>query len=397
MSVKQAVILAGGLGARLRPLTETIPKPMIPINGRPFLEYLIELLKKNGIEEVVILSGYLAEKITEYFGDGSKFGLLIKYSIGTVEDETGARIHNAADMLHDEFLVMYGDNYWPMNLPKMLNFYRSKNVLAMTTVYNNKDGAGEYGFENNIAVGADGRVIFYDQTRQDERLNGTEIGFFILNKKVLEMMPADNFSFQTVIFPKLIEQNQLIGYRTDHPYYPITNIEYLKRAESFLAHKKVIFLDRDGVINKKMPSHDYVKKWEEFEFLPSVIPALKLLKSNGYVFYIVTNQRGISRGLMTIEDLNDIHRRMNEELMKNNIEVNAIYYCPHSSDDDCECRKPKPGMFFQAAREHHLNLSEAIYIGDDETDRQAGEAAEVKTFLVSSDKDLWQIAVEIIK
>ena len=88
-SIKQAVILAGGRGERLKPITDTIPKPMVPINGKPFLEYLVELLKENGIEEIVMLLGYLPDKITEYFGDGSKFGVRIRYSVGAVEDEGG--------------------------------------------------------------------------------------------------------------------------------------------------------------------------------------------------------------------------------------------------------------------------------------------------------------------
>ena len=105
--IKQAVILAGGKGERLKPLTDTLPKPMVPVNGRPFLEYLVELLKNNGIEEIVMLLGYRPEKITEHFGDGTKFGVNIKYSIGAVEDETGTRIKNAKGLLKDKFLLMY--------------------------------------------------------------------------------------------------------------------------------------------------------------------------------------------------------------------------------------------------------------------------------------------------
>ena len=117
--IKQAVILAGGLGTRLRPITDKIPKPMIQFHGKPFLEYLIELLKEQGIEEIILLLGYLSEKVVEYFGDGDKFGIKILYSISPVEDDTGLRIFKAKDIIKDEFLLLYCDNYWPLNLQKM--------------------------------------------------------------------------------------------------------------------------------------------------------------------------------------------------------------------------------------------------------------------------------------
>ena len=116
VSVKQAVKLAGGRGTRLKTLTDNLPKPMISINKRPFLEYLIDLLKENGIEEVVLLLGYLPKKIMEYFGNGSTFGIKIKYSIGDISFETGKRIKNVEELLDNNFLLMYCDNYWPLNL-----------------------------------------------------------------------------------------------------------------------------------------------------------------------------------------------------------------------------------------------------------------------------------------
>ena len=104
------------------------------------MEYLIELLRKNGIEEVVLLLGYLPEKIVEHFGDGKKFGLNIKYSITDVEDETGRRLKKAEHLLDEKFLLMYSDNYWPMDLKKMAAYYDLKGKTGLMTVYNNRDG-----------------------------------------------------------------------------------------------------------------------------------------------------------------------------------------------------------------------------------------------------------------
>lgn len=393
--IEQAVILAGGLGTRLKPLTDNLPKPMIPINGKPFLEYLIEMLKNNGIKDVVPLLGYLPDKIIDHFGDGSKFGVKMKYSVGDVSFETGTRIKNAGGLLNNNFLLIYSDNYWPMNLKKMTNFYHNKNLEAMVTVYNNKDGSAEYGFQNNMLISKDRLVLEYDKTKKDSSFNAIDMGFFILNKKILNLMPEHNFSFEREMFPKLIEKEQLCAFTTDHPYYYITNQNTLERTKKFLEPKKVIFLDRDGVINKKAPEHDYIKKWDEFEFLPDAIKAIELLNKNNYQIYIITNQRGIARGLMTENDLENIHNNMKKELSEHNSKINGIYCCPHSKDDNCECRKPKPGMFYQAAREHYLDLTKTFFVGDAESDLQAGEAADIKTYLVTLEKNLFDIVVEI--
>ena len=117
----QAVILAGGRGSRLRPLTDTMPKPMLPFHGKPFLEYLVEHLKEQGFEKVLLLLGYLPEVIMDHFGDGGSFGLRVEYSVTDVEDDTGRRLQLAAAKVDPCFLLMYGDNYWPMRIDSMWN------------------------------------------------------------------------------------------------------------------------------------------------------------------------------------------------------------------------------------------------------------------------------------
>ena len=393
VSIKQAVILAGGVGARLRPLTYKIPKPMITLNSKPFLEYSIDLLKENGIEEVILLLGYLPEKIKEYFGDGSKFGINIKYSIGDVSFETGKRIKNVEELLDDNFLLMYCDNYWPLNLKKLAEYHDNHNVLATVTIYTNKDNFTK----SNMKVDGKGYVTLYDKSRKEKNLSGVDIGFFIISKKVLKLMPNTNFSFEREILPKLIEKKQLAGYLTDHRYYSIGNLERLLITEKFLQPKKVIFLDRDGVINKKAQKADYVKRWDEFEFLLGSTEAITLLTKNGYDIYIISNQAGIARKMMTEDNLKEIHEKMKNELRKHGARISDIYYCPHGWDEGCECRKPKPGMFFQAAREHHIDLTKAIFIGDDERDLQAGNAAGCKTTLVNSENNLLKVVRSLVK
>lgn len=390
--INQAVILAGGRGTRLLPLTQHTPKPMVILNQKPFLEYLLELLKENGIREIVLLLGYLPEKIVDYFGDGSAWGVKIKYSLGAVEEETGTRLRGAAALLEQRFLLMYCDNYWPLDLNSLAEFYERQKTLASVTVYANRDGITK----NNIFVDEKGMVKKYDKSRTDPNLNGVELGFFIMDKKILELMPEGNFSFEQEILPALIRRNALSGFLTDHRYYSVSTPEKLKLAEEFLKPRKVIFLDRDGVINRKAPEGDYVKNWGEFEFLPGAVTALKMLVRASYELYLISNQAGISRGLFTEADLGEIHKRMEMALGREGVSFAGIYFCPHGREDGCECRKPKPGLLFRAARENRLNLKNIIFIGDDERDMAAGRAAGCKTVLVGGKLSLLEAVNKLI-
>lgn len=385
MKIRQAVILAGGRGERMRPFTDSQPKPMVQINGKPFLEYLIELLKKNGIEEVVILVGYKHEKITEYFGDGLKFGISIKYSIGAVEDETGSRIRNARELLNDEFLLLYCDNYWPLRLERLYQFHKEHGTLGTVTVYANKHKITR----NNMSVNDNGLVVTYDKSRISPNLNGVDVGFFILGKRVLDYMPESNFSFETEIIPKLIERRELSGYLTNERYYSIGSPDRLPMTSEYLSDRRVIFLDRDGTINKRPKKADYVKKWSEFKFLPDSLKALKYLREQKYEVYIISNQPGIARGVMSKDDLDDINEKFVDEVEKAGGHINGIYQCLHNWDEGCECRKPMGGMFYDAAFEHNLNLSKASFIGDDERDGIAGRAVGIKTLVIEPDGDLF--------
>ena len=158
-----------------------------------------------------------------------------------------------------------------------------------------------------------------------------------------------------------------------------------------LNRRKVVLLDRDGVINRKAPEGDYVKSWREFEFLPGAVEALARLTRHGYEVYVVTNQRGIARGLMTRQDLDDIHARMRAALRRHGVELGGIYVCPHGLDDGCDCRKPKPGLLLRAAEEHDFDLGGTVFIGDSPSDAGAGRAAGCRTVLVGPGRGLPEV------
>ncbi len=135
---------------------------------------------------------------------------------------------------------------------------------------------------------------------------------------------------------------------------------------------KVIFLDRDGVINKPAPPHDYIKSWEEFEFLPGAIEGLKILYDLGYKLVIVTNQRGIARGMLTWNKLNEIHEKMQEVLKQNGVTIDHIFVCPHDESDNCNCRKPKDGLLRKIEEYYEVDKEHSYMVGDSVSDIEAG-------------------------
>jgi histidinol-phosphate phosphatase family protein len=389
----QAVILAGGRGTRLKPLTDTRPKPMVEIRGKPFLAYQIEQLRDQGFKKILLLLGYLPEVVQAYCGTGSRWGVKIEYSISAIEDETARRLKLGEFLLDPYFLLLYCDNYWPMAIDKMWPRFVASGAPAMITVYTNKDGYTR----NSVRVGSDGYVEIYDKTCATPGLQGVEISYALIDKSVVNLLPEANVSVEEALYMRLAQQRQLLAHVTDHRYYSVGALHRLPLTEAFFERKSTIILDRDGVLNKKPPRARYVRSWSEFEWLPGAKEALRLLKEAGWRAIVVSNQAGIGRGEMTDEAVRRIHERMKAETAEAGGEIEAIYYCPHNWDEGCECRKPKPGLLFQAQRELSLDLSRSLFIGDDERDLEAAEAAGCPFALISEASSLLDVTTRLLR
>jgi len=388
----QAVILAGGQGTRLRPLTLTRPKPMVEILGKPFLEYQIEQLREQGFKRVLLLLGYLPEIVRDHFGDGRRFGIKIEYSVSAVEDETGRRLKLAQPFLDSCFLLLYCDNYWPMSMTRLWRRFVAAGAPAMITVYSNKDGYTR----NSVRVEADGFVSIYDKTCSDPGLNGVEISYAILSKKVIRPLSDANVLFETAVYPALAGRGELSAFVTDHRYLSVGAHHRLPLTEEFFRRKKTVIVDRDGVLNRKPPRAQYVRSREEFQWLPGALDALQMLHSAGYHVAVVSNQAGIARGAMSEADLAAIHRAMAHEVEAAGGHIDAIYYCAHDWDAGCECRKPLPGMLFQAQRDLNLDLSRTYFVGDDERDGEAADRAGCLFARISPERPLIQWVSELL-
>lgn len=388
---RQAVILAGGRGSRLRPLTDTKPKPMIEFHGKPFLGYLLELLREQGLERVLLLLGYLPQPIQAYCGDGGRWGLAIDSVVSAVEDDTGRRLKLAAPRLDSTFLLMYCDNYWPMPFERMWRQYLAQDAQGLLTIYENRDRYSR----DNVRV-ENGFVVAYDKDRTQPDLQGVDLGFGIFRREVVERLPDGNVSFERIAYPRLVAERRLAAFVSGHCYYSVSSHERLPLTEQFLARRPAVILDRDGVLNERAPRGEYVRSWAEWRWLPGTLEALRMLKEAGYRTIVVSNQAGVARGAMTLSDVEAVHDRLREEVRRSGGEIDAIYTCPHGWDDGCVCRKPKPGMLFQAQRECHLDLSRTYFLGDDERDGQAAAAAGCPCLLVSEEHPLLEITRRLL-
>ncbi|SHE95303.1 HAD-IIIA family hydrolase [Schwartzia succinivorans] len=394
--IKQAVILAGGLGTRLRPFTNEHPKPMYRFNNKPFIEYLVEQVKSFGIKKIVILLGYKAQEIQDYLGDGSRYGLTIEYSVTPVEYETGNRLLEIRDLLDDRFLLMYCDNYCPIDFDKLVRDAYKNDAAIQITAYTNRDNYTK----DNLLIATDGKVEVYDKKRETLGLKGVDIGYAIIKKETLDLLDSNSgiVNFEKEVYPQCVAQGELFATSVEHRYYSIGSWNRIELTEQFFSERKTIFLDRDGTLNVRPPKACYVERPEGFVWLPGAKEAIQKLKENGYRLILVSNQPGIARGNLSVDTLNAIHDKMQADLrQETGYEIDAMYYCPHNWDEECECRKPKPGMLYEAQKEYSLNLRKCILIGDDERDIQAGKAAGCKCYQVKDDSSLLDIANKIIQ
>jgi D-glycero-D-manno-heptose 1,7-bisphosphate phosphatase len=382
----QAVILAGGRGTRMRPLTDDRPKPMIEFHGRPFLEYLVEMLREQGFERVLMLLGYLPEVVRDHFGDGARFGVAIDYSISDPDDLTVSRVRRVRDRLAESFLLLYCDNYWPLQMDRMWARFSELDVPAMVTVYANRDGYRPG--KDSVLVDEKGYVRAFDKTRTTPGVSGVEISYAILTRPVLELLPERDELLELALYPQLAALGQLGAFVSDHRYYSVGSLERLPATERFLARRRAVILDRDGTLNHRPPKAQYVTRPEQLEWLPGSLEALRALREAGYAVAVVSNQAGIGRGAMTEGDLEAIHARMRADVERAGGRIDAVFHCPHDWDEGCECRKPAPGMLFEAQRELELDLTRTPFLGDDERDGQAAEAAGCPFTMVSQERPL---------
>ncbi len=409
----KVVIMAGGKGTRIASVKSDVPKPMIEICGKPILEWQIENLKACGLTDITLVVGYLGNVIQEYFCDGSKFGVNINYFVEDAPLGTAGALFKMPELTED-FLLMCGDVILDVNFNRFIEFHKKNNAWASLMAHPNG-----HPYDSSLLVTeilpppvaggnpVDTHRVVKWMNKEDERLyykNRVNAGIEIISPELLKetkknFVPRhpetpDKIDLDRDVLKPNIKSGRIFAYDTPEyikdmgtpeRFYEVEeNIKSGKvKARNLKNKQKAVFLDRDGTINKYI---GFLTKPEQFELLPGVTEAIRKINKSGYLAIVVTNQPVIARGDCTWEELQEIHDKMETELGKEGAFVDAIYICPHHKDKgfegerpeykfDCECRKPKAGLLFQAAKDYNIDLKESIMVGDSNRDIEAGRNA----------------------
>lgn len=407
----KVVLMAGGRGTRISELFPDTPKPLIPIDGTPVLEREILSLRDQGFTDLILTVGYMHEKIEDYFGDGSKWNVHIEYF---VEDKP---LGNAGALffldLKEDFLLLNADAIFDVDFNRMVDYHKAHNALVTLFTHPNS-----HPYDSGLIVADDNGKVEKWLAKEDERPkyynNRVNAGLHVISPKVLEMSGINKEDIGKEINGKIVKvdlDRQILKplcssgnmYCYDSPEYvkdmgtperfysvEIDFVNGTVQSKNLKNKQKAIFLDRDGTINKYV---GFLRNIDEFELLPGVEEAIKKINESGYLAIVVTNQPVIARGEVTVEELNEIHKKLETELGYKGAYIDGLYYCPHHPHKgyegeipelkiDCECRKPKPGMLLKAAKDFNIDLSKSWMIGDGENDVKAGKAAGCKTALI---------------
>lgn len=225
----QAIILAGGLATRLGDTAKNKPKSLVEIQGKPFLQYQLELLKGNGLKNIVLCIGHMGNQIQEIFGNGSRYGVNIQYSIEDKLLGTAGAIKKAEPLLEEMFFTLYGDSYFCLNINDILNYFRAQDKTALMTVYRND---GLYDRSNTTIEGK--FVTKYDKNNPSKDMVFIDYGLNLFRNNVLELIPENTHYGLEDVFSQLIANQELLAYKVKDRFYEIGSIKGLKECSDFI-------------------------------------------------------------------------------------------------------------------------------------------------------------------
>lgn len=373
--VSQAVILCGGIGVRLRPLTNNVPKALVSVNERPFLEHLLSQLSRSGFKRVVLLSGYLGHQIVDAVPNPFR-SMEIVHCLGDVSWSTARRLVEAIDKLDSEFLLMYSDNYASIDWVKLAEMHQARSAAVTLSVAKKQLG--------NVLL-RDGQPAQYSVKRSKPDFEHVEIGYSIVSLKALidqlGKNPDEESALQTALASLSIE-NRVWAVEIRGDYLSISTPERLLMTEKVLASKKVLLIDRDGTINQRPPRGHYVKNYSGFNWLEDSRRAIAELAHEGFSFIIITNQAGVATGDVTTEDLEDIHSHLSRDFAEIGAPLLGVLCNTEHWMSLSEMRKPGPGMLFEAAKKWEFLCERVMFVGDDIRDAEAAFRAGAQGLLV---------------
>ncbi len=411
----KTIIMAGGKGTRISNLFPDIPKPLIPIDGISVLEREICSLRDQGFTDLILTVSYMGEKIMDYFGDGSRFGVSIQYYNEVTPLGNAGALFKLRDQLTEDFLLLNADAIFDVDFNRMVEFHRSHDGLVTLFTHPNS-----HPYDSGLLIADENMSVKKWLAKEDERptyyKNRVNAGLHVISPVVLDMAEIDAGKIGTVdevtgkvmkvdldrqLLKPLAGTGKMFCYDspeyvkdmgTPERYYSVISDfkEGIVQSKNLKNKQKAVFLDRDGTINKYV---GFLRDIDQFELIEGVAEAIRRINASGYLCIVVTNQPVIARGEVTVLQLEEIHNKMETLLGLEGAYIDGLYYCPHHPHKgfegeipelkfDCECRKPKPGMLYKAAEDYNIDLSLSWMVGDGERDIQTGKNAGCKTALI---------------
>ena len=398
-TIREAIVLAGGLGTRLRSEIGTLPKPMASVNGSPFLDHIFGFLAKNGITRAILSVGYNWEIIQSHYGD-SFLGIDITYVVEKERLGTGGGIKLALhSVLGEQVYIINGDTLFDINLLKLQHAHftlKSQCTLALKTI-ENADRYGSVVIDNNYKI----EQFEEKQFREHALING---GIYLVNRSIIDDLPeAKVFSFEKDYLEHQTTTKAIFGLTFNDYFIDIGIPEDYKlfinkvKSESDtprllknvdIDRSWTLFLDRDGVINHQIID-DYVKEVHELKIIDGVPEAIaEFTKIFGRIV-IVTNQQGIGKKLMTEADLHHLNGFIINLIETYGGKIDKIYFAPQLVAENSNYRKPGTGMGLHAQFDFpEIDFKKSILIGDSEGDIEFGTKLGMKTVMLKNSRNL---------
>lgn len=400
----QVAILAGGQGTRLRERTgDLLPKPMIPVLGKPLLEHQIRLCREHDFTQIALLVHFQHTAISSYFGDGSAFGVQLEYVIEEVPRGTAGALRDALPYLANEFLVLYGDTYLDVDLRAFWNAHLSANANGTLFLHPNDHPQDS----DLVEVEHSGRILGihpYPHPEGHPLKNLVNAGLYVLSKEGLDkfLPSAGKEDLAKHTFPSMLRAGvALNSYASPEYIKDIGTPDRLDKvslaitagvveARSTRNLRPAVFLDRDGTLNHEV---DHLRHPNQLKLFPDAAPSVQRINQSGRLAVVVTNQPVVARGEVTFRDLDSIHARMDTLLGEGHAFLDGIYTCPHHPHRgyageiaelkfQCMCRKPRTGLIDQACQDLLIAREASWLIGDSTSDIEAGRRAGLRTMLV---------------
>lgn len=385
--IRQAIILCGGLGTRLGALTKAKPKPLLPVDGRPFLELLIGEVVRQGFDDILLLAGFCSDQVSEFVAQNGFLARLKANIRVVVEPEpagTGGALQFAAPYLEPEFVMMNGDSLFDIPLRQLCLQLESQPKLAGIMALRKIERPDRYGL-----VELDDGIV----TRFAERQSGLDHGLinggiYALRRTRILSHISGPCSMEADVFPLLAAQREIGGFVADGFFLDIGVPDSFAQAHHLiptLLRRPAIFFDRDGVLNV---NYGYVASIDHFTWIDGAREAVALANAAGYLVFVVTNQAGIARGYYGEAEVIALFDYMQQQLAERGAHIDDFRYCPHHVDGvverfrgPCNWRKPNPGMLVDLMDQWPIDRARSFLIGDNESDIAAANAAGISGHL----------------